>query len=519
MTDKNGKEIKSKVNIVNENLVILTTDSDYNEVNVLITGEREKQDNFWKIALEQTARVLMGVKSVNITYNESNGTILPGYLPRTQFIGMSKYDHKWAPGLGFVFGTQDVNFGRRAADEYGWITRDSILNMPYQMTNSKTLNIRVTVEPVKNMRLELSANRTQSSNFSEYYHYNSNIGHFESSNKLYTGSFSMTYNTWRTTFVKFGDQYYSTIFDNFINYRKTIADRLAAERLKSPDAAQNNYTGAINPSTGFPDGYGPSSQEVIIPAFLAAYSGHNPAGISLSAFPGLTSMSPNWTLNFTGLTNIKKIKEYFQSITISHSYRSTYSVSSFSTNLDYNEVNGISWVRYNLGNFIPKYEINVISISEQLSPLIGVDATMKNSLIAKVEIKRSRNLSLNLSNTQLNEMQQKELVVGSGYRIKDIAFKINNKPFKSDLNIRANLTIRSMATILRKIDQNNRQVNQITSGNGALDVDISADYQLGANFMATFFIKHNVKAPKVSTTFKTSLTEVGFSVKFTLSQL
>lgn len=521
LTDATGKEVKVKTDIINENLVILTADSDYKDLNLLITGQRDKQDDPLIIFLEQTARVLMMVKSINITYSENNGTILPGYLPHTQFVGMERDNRGvWAPGWKFITGMQDIDLGRKAADQYGWITQDSVLNMPYQMTNSKTLNIRVTVEPVKNMRIELSANRTESRNFSEYYHYNSSISQFESSNKLYTGSFSMTYNTWNTSFKKFGDNYFSQAFENFKNYRITIANRLAFLRAENAYASLYNYQGTINPSTGFPDGYGPTSQEVLIPAFLAAYSGKNPSNIALTAFPSILSMSPNWSINFTGLTGIKIIKEYFQSVTIAHSYRSTYSVSSFSTNLDYNPIDGLSWVRYSLGNFVPEREINAVSISEQFSPLISVDVTMKNSVLAKVEYKRSRNLSFNITNTQINEMQQRDLIIGTGYRIKDLAFNINGKPFKSDLNLRGNISIRNDMAIIRKLDQlnNNQQLNQLTSGNKTIAIEFTADYQLGPNFTASLFYKRDVRKPKVSSTFETYNTNIGVSLRFTLAQ-
>lgn len=525
LTDSKGKEIKAKTQIINENRIVLTTDSDYQGLTVVISGDREKKDNPIIIVLEHTALFLMMVKNINITYSESNGTMLPGYLPSTQFIGMRKYQSmwvpnqsSWAPGLGFVSGMQDQTFGDKAASDYGWVTRDSILNAPYQMTNSKTLNIRVTVEPIKNMRIEINTNRTETSNFTEYYHYYRDSG-FIASNKMYTGSFTMTYNTWHTTFEKFGSDYHSKNFENFKNYRLIIAKRLAKLRAQNSIAVQLHYTGDTI-STHFPDGYGPTSQDVLIPAFLAAYSGKSADNISLTAFPGILSMSPNWSFNFTGLTSLRFFKQYFQTITIAHAYRSSYSVNSFNTNLDYVENNGYSWVRYTLGNFIPQREINAVSISEQFSPLISVDVTMKNSVIAKIEYKRSRNLSFSLSNTQINEMQERDFIIGTGYRLKNLTFQINKKTFKSDLNIRANVAIRNDMTIIRSLDQlnYNLQLNQLTSGNETVDAEVSADYQLGSNFTMSLFYKRNVRKPKISSSFLTKNTNIGFSLKFTLSQ-
>ncbi len=519
LTDSNGKEVKAKTQIINENRILLTTDSDYKDITILITGEREKIDNPLTIILENTALILMGIKNINISYSENNGTILPGYLPTTQFIGMRQYQNRWAPGLGFVAGLQNDSLGDYAANKWDWITRDSVLNSPYQMNNTKTLNIRVTIEPIKNMRIELNANRTEMSNFTQYYHYNTDSSKFNASHKMFTGSFTMTYNTWRTTFEKFGSEYYSQSFENFKTYRYTIAQRLAKQRAQNSMSVQLHYTGDTLSSTHYPDGYGPTSQEVLIPAFLAAYSGKSADHIALTSFPGILSMSPNWSFNYTGLTSIRFLKRYFQSITLSHAYRSSYSVNSYTTNLDYNAIDGYSWVRYTLGDFIPNREISAVSISEQFSPLIGVDITMKNSILAKVEVKRSRNLSFSLANTQINEMQQKDFTFGAGYRFKDLTFQINQKTFKSDLNLRANLAIRNDISLIRNLQQlsSNQQLNQLTSGNNTLDMEITADYQLGANFTASLFYKRNVRKPKVSSTYNTKNTKIGFSLKFTLS--
>ena len=56
----------------------------------------------------------------------------------------------------------------------------------------------------------------------------------------------------------------SIIFQRFRNYRNELARRIASQNP--------NYSGIID-STGFPEGYGAASQDVIIPSFLAAYSG------------------------------------------------------------------------------------------------------------------------------------------------------------------------------------------------------------------------------------------------------
>ncbi|PIP54052.1 MAG: cell surface protein SprA, partial [Bacteroidetes bacterium CG23_combo_of_CG06-09_8_20_14_all_32_9] len=437
LTDSAGTEITPVVKIVNENRVLITTNKDVYGANVVITGQRIKEDNIFIIALEQTARLMMCVKNINVTYSENNGTVLPGYLPRTQFMGMEQYDGpNWAPGLGFISGFQDTGFGLKAANNYHWLTKDTLLNAPYLMNNTKTLNLRATIEPLTAMRIDVTANRTYSENTTKYFRYNSSEDRFYGYGEQVSGSFSMTYNTWHTTFEKFTADYSSKNFTKFKGNRITIANRFRDRRLENSLADLYNYTGQTD-SAGFPDGYGPTSQDVLIPAFLAAYSGKSPEHIWLTSFPGVAAMSPNWSVNYGGLTKIKFIKKYFRTLTFAHAYRSSYSVNSFITSLDYHEDNGLNWVRYTLGNFIPEREINAVSINEQFSPLFSLDGTMINSVIAKVEIKRSRNLAFGLSNNQITEMQSKEFIFGTGYRYKDLTFLINSKTFKSDLNLRA----------------------------------------------------------------------------------
>ena len=526
VTDTSGVEIKPVVKIINENRVVVTFDQNYPKATVLITGQREKVDDIITIILEQSARVLMMVKNINVSYSENAGTVLPGYMPNTQFMGMEQYNGSWAPGLGFISGFQDTAFGTNAANKNRWLTTDPYLNAAYLMNSTKTLNIRATIEPVTSMRIDVTANRTNSENISRYYKYDDIQDQFSQFGRQVTGSFSMTYNTWNTTFEKFTEDYSSKNFQNFKDYRMTIARRLAYDRIENGNAGSQGYT--YDPTTEtYPDGYGPTSQEVLIPAFLAAYSGRSPDRISLSPFPSITSMSPNWSINYSGLTTLKVVKKYFRTLTVAHSYRSTYSVNSFTSSLDYNDfedghLDGYSWTRYTLGNFVPQKEINAVSISEQFSPLISFDATMVNSIIAKVEIKRSRNLAFSLSNNQMTEMQTKEYVFGAGYRIKDLAFEISGKPFKSDLNLRSDVSIRNDFTIIRKLETATTSVNegydQLTAGQKMVTIKISADYQLGQNFNLRLFYDRIVRKPKISTSFDTYNTNVGISVRFTLAQ-
>ncbi|MCX7954790.1 MAG: cell surface protein SprA [Bacteroidales bacterium] len=517
LTKENGQQITNfSTKIVNENRLIIQTDSNYKNVTVVITGEREKKEEPLLIVLERTLYVLMGIKSISVSYTTNDGTILPGYLPRTQFLGLRNYNNTWAPGLPFILGAQNESFADIAGNRYHWLTTDSILNSPFQMSNSKSLNVRININPIRTLKIDVTASRTENQRFSQLFQYSATNSKFEFQNKLYTGSFSMSFNTWRTSFEKYDERFYSKTFENFINYRIRISKRLAEKRAQDENAAAFNYTGAQNLQTHFYDGYSANSQDVIIPAFLSAYSGISPERIPLSPFLNILFMSPNWSINFTGLTDIKIIKKYFSSITLTHSYRSTYNINSFTTNIEYSPIgDGLSWVRQSLGDFIPQYEIGTITISEQFAPFLSINAVMKNSLMFNIEFKRNKNISLNIANTQVNEMQARDIVIGTGYRFKDLVIKVNEKTFKSDLNIRLNITRRHDFTILRKI-VNGTQQNQITSGNISFMIDATADYQLGPSFTVGLYARRNMRKPLVSTTFETINAEFGFSVKFSL---
>ncbi len=524
--DTANQEIKVDVKILNPNKVSVTTDADYKAASVVVSGEREEVINPWIEVLDNTLRVMMALKTVSVSYTEANGTFVPGYIPRTSVMGMEQTGDVFAPGVGFIAGWQERNYLERA-NRNGWLTTDTLLNSAFLINNTQTVNIRANIEPINGMRIDVTATRTFGTNITEYYKYDASTGEFYRHSQMITGSFSMTYGTWRTAFEKLSSPDYSSeVFDKFKNFRITIAKRQAAKRLGSGGADDNGYQAVTDTTTGFPDGYGPTSQEVLIPAFLAAYAGKNPEYVTLNYFPGITSMMPNWTLTYDGLIRLRPVKKIFRSLTISHAYRSSYSVNSYTTSVEFNDPygDGFGWVRYTLGNFIPQHEISQVSISEQFSPLINFDGTLNNSFIVKFELKKTRNLSFSLSNNQITEMKGNEIIFGTGYRFKDVKFIISSgssggREFKSDLNTRLDISIRDDYTIIRKVEQTESGgYNMITSGTQMITIKLSADYVLSNRFNLRLFYDRIVRKPKVSNLFDTYNTNIGISVRFTLTQ-
>jgi cell surface protein SprA len=259
---------------------------------------------------------------------------------------------------------------------------------------------------------------------------------------------------------------------------------------------------------------------VLIPAFIAAYTKSSPQKVSLETFPSAFRMMPNWRLQFDGLSKFELVQKVFRSINISHQYRSTYQIGAYSTNLYFTgDVNGLSSLRDMQNNFIQQYEINVVSINEQFSPLINIDMNWKNSLTTRFEWKKSRTVALNLISNQIADARINELIFGAGYRFDNVQIVIRTggvqRAYKSDLNLRLDLSMRDNKTVARKLVED---VNQPVVGTTVFTAGITADYVLSDRFNLQIFADHTMNDPFVANTFPTSNTNIGFSLKFTLVQ-
>ena len=464
----------------------------------------------WKF-LKFMAKGIFSVKNFAISYSETNGTYLPGFMPQTQVFGLNDPISNPAPTLGFVLGSQ--NDIRNLAAQNGWLSTDTLFNHLYSQTFSSNLNLRATVEPVSRFKIMFTGSRRYSESENEYFkntvalqdvNGNSIPGAtpvFEHMSTSKTGNFNISFLAIRTAFIKDRSDNTSELFDNFLLYRFNIAQRLAGDNATYQD---------------FPDGYGASSQDVMIPAFLAAYSGADPESQSLNPFPQIPM--PNWNVNFNGFTKIKWVKNNFKNITLSHSYRSSYSVGSFISNLNYVHPD-LQVLDPNIysGNYIPELQIDQINITEQFAPFLKLDLTMKNSMTTRFEYKKDRTISLSLSNSQITEVKGAEYLVGLGYRIQGVQLMFNGgngqKQVNSDLDLRADISLRNNKTIIRRIQE---ESNQPTSGQSLITLKFSADYVINNRVNLKLFYDQVVTDYVVSSSFPTSNTNVGVSLRFTL---
>ncbi|MBN2481123.1 MAG: cell surface protein SprA [Bacteroidales bacterium] len=527
LNNRNGQDITENIDVVvvDENRISITVDTTYTGVTVTVTGEVEAGENPFVFLAENTVRILTGLKNVTVSYSKTGGTSLTGYMPVPNIIGFNTGDdYGGAPGLPFLLGYQDQDFVRNAALN-DWLTKNPAFNSPYILSETENLNIRGTFEPVRGFRVELSGLRTHTKSLNEYFYYSDTVmnhGGFNFDNRMKYGSFSMSIITIGSAFekIKSDDGYKSVYFERFKQYRAIISQRLYDDRLNRSGI---HYQGTIQheTETGYTDGYGSTSSDVIIPAFLASYTGQDPKKISLSTFPGYMKIMPNWRLTFDGLSRIAFLQPILRSASITHSYRSTYNINAYTTNFGFvaDETDGLGYVRDIQNNFIPELQINTVAIREDMNPFIGVDMAWVNSLSTRLEFRKSRVLALSLSNNQLTESLNNELIIGAGYRFNSVPVKIGERTFESDLNLRFDLAIRDNKTLIRYLAQTETfEVDQITAGDRYFKIEFTADYLLSPRFNLQLFFDRTLSKPHTSRSFLRVDTNVGFSLRFTLTQ-
>lgn len=438
------------------------------------------------------------VKRLNINYSENNGTVLPGYTQSVGFIGTAR------PTIGFVFGSQsDVRF---EAARNGWLTTFPEFNEQFIQRTNKQLNITATAQPTRDITIDLLADRQYSNSYQENFNvditadqpYNVQLG-----NNF--GSFSISTMMIGTAFGK-SDEFDSETFAQFKENRFTIANRLIADRGQNPGTLDED---------GFPQLYGKTQQEVLLPAFFAAYTGQDASRVNLDTFRDIPI--PNWNIKYTGLMKNKWFKKKFKRFSLSHGYRSAYSINSYQTNLEKVQLqrDGLPQVNTENGDVLPDLILNNVVLTDQFNPLARVDFEMQSSISVLAEIRTDRALSLSFDNNLMTEINGKEYTVGLGYRFKDVKFVTNiggNKTrLKGDLNLKADVTLRDNITIIRNLDINN---NQITSGQNLMSLKFTADYAISKSLNALFFYDHSFSKFAVSTAFPQTTINTGFTLRY-----
>ncbi|MCU0391066.1 MAG: cell surface protein SprA, partial [Thermoflexibacter sp.] len=451
-------------------------------------------------------RLLMSVQKVNFTYTTTNSTNFPGVLSVPSFFGIDQ--NNGAPGVGFIMGSQNPSI-KTNASQNAWLSRSPLQNNSFAQGNTTNLGLRATVEPFKDFDIQLEAKRIRSANYSEVFRFVGTQHRSETTTR--SGQYAISFFSFRTAFAKDDAAFNSQLFDNLIVYRNTIKARLDA----------------LNPE---PTEYRLNSQDVLIPAFLAAYSGKDPLSQSLSPFPALPV--PNWKVTYSGLSNLEIFKRAFKSVQITHSYSSDYSTGGYTSSLFYGpNFVGLDIREQNIplatfdpltGDLVPVLVMNQVNITENFNPLIGVNMRTVSNMTFNIQYRRQRSIALNLTNVQVTELKNTDISVEASYTKAGfkIPFKINRgyKVLKNDLTFRLAVTARDTRTLQRRLNDAQEQVTTVTAGNLNVQISPTISYMVNQRVNVQFYLDRSVNNPYISNSFKRTNTNFGLRVRFNLAQ-
>ena len=490
MVDQNKISIKSKDTV---------------DVKLTVLAKPPVENEWWYKPAQSAARFLMMVRSIGISYRNQYSMSLSGFMPEVGDAFGQRTGGVMAPGLGFAFGLTDDSFLDKAIDN-GWLLMADSISTPATTNKTTDLQLRATLEPLRDLKIDLNASRTESRSRSIQYMY-------KGMPTTQTGSFNMTTISISSALESMGDAnngYPSAAFDRFCD---------ALPRFQQMASA--HYGTEV-------DKY---SAVVMIPAFLDSYTGSG--GGSLDLIPALTKLLPNWTIRYSGLSKLKWFNEHFKSVNINHSYKSVFALGSYTSSSETASMLG--------------WNVPTVSINESFSPLIGADVTFLNNLTLKAEYRRTRVLNLSMTSVQINESRSNDLVIGMGYKISDFRLfgagtsrkikkaqggsskKTNDAKSASsgsaagkksgvnhDLNMRLDISLRDQAAITRDIAT---RTSAASSGNSALKVSFMADYTLSRLLTLSAYYERQTNKPLLSSSsYPTTTHDFGLSMKFSLTR-
>ena len=536
---ENGKVFPLKYKKVDNNQIRIISKVDTAmKVKLSVLAKEPLDDKKWYKGLQLASRLAMMVRNVSINYRSSYQLTLPGFLPSVGDAFGQKKVGQMAPGLDFAFGMVGDDYIEKARNNDWLLCNDSIAT-PATTSRTDNLMLRATLEPVKDFKIDLSATRTKTTQKSIQYMY-------EGTPTTQSGAFQMTTISLGSAFEGMGNAnsgYRSKTFEKFVNSLAGFRDRVEAQYAGTVYPAGSALAGGKFDASRTP--VNQYSSDVMIPAFLKAYT--SMGGNSLSVFPALSRMLPNWTIRYSGLGRLPWFNEHFKSVNINHSYKSVFAVGSYNSYSTFQEyMNGLGFVSdATTGNPSPSsmFNISQVSINESFSPLLGMDVTFNNNMTVKAEYRQTRVLNLSMTSVQLNEALSKDWVIGMGYRInnfdvfgwgakasrskskggnKNAANKnaANTKTVQNgtnhDLNLRLDFSFRKQAAIVRDIAS---MVSSASSGNNALKLSFSADYTFSKLLTMSFYYDRQTNTPLLSSSsYPTTTQDFGLSIKFSLTR-
>jgi cell surface protein SprA len=470
-------------------------------------------------------RLATSVKRVGIQYTEDLGTTLPGYLDSTRLFGYNFNSRQ--PGWDFILGYQpDTNWINRLGVKQ-LFSQDTLVSALIQQRYNQKLGITAQVSPFRDFNIDLNLDKTFDKNYSELYKDTStvdNVGLTRLS-PYAAGSFNISFIAFKTLFEKFNPNEVSETFKTFESYRQVLSNRLKG---LNPYAA-GNPVGA----DGYVQGYGRYAQDVVIPAFIAAYTKKDPGSVNLfkNSNPGIRANpfsglipKPNWALTYNGLSKIPGLEKVFSNFSLRHGYHSTLSMNSFNKALFFEDIFRVGFPSFQdtlTGNYVPYFLVPNITIQEAFDPMFEVDMTFTNEMTFRVEYRKSRTLSLSLVDYQLAENRSEEITVGFNWRkrgiplLKNVRIGKNGEKLDNDVTFKFDFSLRDDATANTKLDQN---TSFGTAGQKVIRIAPSIDYVLNKRVNLKLYFEQNRNIPKISNAFPITNTRAGLQVRISLNQ-
>ena len=523
--DKEGKTVKLKWKALSNTKASIVSKVGMENISITITTVDKNKRSPGQVTVDMLAYLGTMFRKVQVTYRNTTSMTLPGFAPQASFMGQQHVENLYAPGFDFAFGAFDDNFVDKAKAN-GWLSGDTSVVQPATHARTIDFDAKLTLEPLPGLKIQLNGKRYEA-------HSSSIIYSYDQMQENMTGSFNITQVAIATAFKGLGkadDNFDSETFRQFLSNREVMTNRVARQYvgLKYPDAGFipiSLRNEEYNPENG---DVGSNTADVLVPAFLAAYTGRDVNHVTLNPFMNLLQILPNWSVTYDGLGRLPWIKDHFKSVNLTHAYTCKYAIGSYSTystwvpagDLSNKQVGFVRDVTTDKPIPSSAYDISSVSLTENFSPLVGLNLTMKNSLSTKFEYRKQRNISLSVNSVQITEGHTDEFVIGAGYTVKDLNFITKNregrqKKVSNDLKINVDFSYKDIKTLLRKVEEN---ITQASSGNKVFGVKISADYVLSQKINLQLFYDHQGTTPLISSSYPIKSDNVGINIKLMLTR-
>ncbi len=551
--DSSGRVYKLKYKKLDENK-IMVMNRDSVKLRISVVAKPKREDQKWYSAAQATARFLMMLRSASVSYRNTYNLALPGFLPNVgDMLGQRRAGGMFSPGIDFGFGMVDDGYIERAKNN-GWLLMSDSVSTPATTSNTEDVQVRATLEPFTDLKIDLTMSHKMNRTKSIQYMYQGNP-------TTQTGSFDMTTITLRSAFGSRGNArngYRSKVFEQFRQNLPIMQQRVQAQYVGLQYPQGTGMTGQFNPANGTVDMY---SSDVMIPAFLAAYTGGDAHKRNLDIFPSLLKMLPNWNLTYKGLSTLPWIRDHFKSVNITHGYRSIYSVGSYNSYSSWVEAFAGSSLGFventTTGSYVPSsmYDISTVSLNESFTPLAGLDVTFMNNMKIKFEYRTTRAVTLSMTSAQINESSSKDFVLGWSYKISDFklsslwgggrkrtdpkssrsskgrsnqrngnnsgsqrsgGLRSSRSNFAHALNLSFDFSFRNQDAIRRDIQTG---LSEATSGNRAVKTSFQASYDMSRYVTMSLYYDRQRNNPLLSSSsYPTVTQDFGLSLRFQLTR-